>query len=134
MEQHEDIPVVLYDGYCNLCSWIIQFISRRKLGKRFILMPTGSEKALELINRFLLLKEFPETVILIVSGRIYTKSDTILEIIKRLGFPVSCLWVFTIIPRYIRDPVYSYIAKKRFVWFGRRTSCYWPGDDLESKK
>jgi predicted DCC family thiol-disulfide oxidoreductase YuxK len=67
-----------------------------------------------------------DTVILAVGNDIFSRSDVALEIVRRLGFPWSLLYVFKWVPRPIRDAVYNWVARNRYRWFGRREECMLP--------
>ena len=38
-----------------------------------------------------------------------------------------------IIPRFIRDGVYDFIAKNRYKWFGKKDQCMIPSPELKSR-
>jgi predicted DCC family thiol-disulfide oxidoreductase YuxK len=87
-----------------------------------------------LINeKFALDPENPDSVILIDGGRIFTRSEAALRILRRLNFPWCLLWGLIIIPGFIRDQVYLWIAKNRFRWYGKRKSCYVPDSIWEDR-
>lgn len=131
-KQQGDPLIILYDGYCMLCSRIVQFIYKWDRRKKFIYCPVQSVIGDDLRAQLMKGDHPPESVIFIASGNTYIKSDAALEIFKNLGFPLKIFWILIIIPRFIRDPIYSYIAKNRFRWFGRRESCFLPGMQKES--
>jgi len=60
------------------------------------------------------------------SGMIYTRSSAALRIARRLRFPWHLLYVFVIIPPFIRDHIYNIIARNRYRWFGKREACRIP--------
>ena len=37
--------------------------------------------------------------------------------------------VFLLVPRFIADPVYDYIGRHRYQWFGKKESCWLPESD-----
>ncbi|MGL6267168.1 MAG: thiol-disulfide oxidoreductase DCC family protein [Chitinophagaceae bacterium] len=43
------------------------------------------------------------------------------------------LYVFIIVPRFIRDGVYNFIARNRYKWFGKKESCFLPTADLRNR-
>lgn len=61
------------------------------------------------------------------------KSTAALKIISQFGALWKLLLVFWIIPTPIRDSVYSYIAKNRYKWFGKKESCMIPTQEIKSK-
>ncbi len=62
-----------------------------------------------------------------------TKSTAALTIAKQLNFPVNLLSLFLIIPTFIRNGVYDFIAKNRYKWFGKKEICMIPTPELKSK-
>jgi predicted DCC family thiol-disulfide oxidoreductase YuxK len=125
--------IVLFDGYCNLCSWSVQFIIRNDSKKIFLFDSLQSEK----VN-----KTWPDltkngnfqTVILLENGKKFFRSSAALRIARRLKFPVNLLAVFFIVPPFLRDFVYNWIARNRYRWFGKREVCFLPGKEGGSLK
>ena len=63
------------------------------------------------------------SVYLIEGNNTYTKSTAVLRILRFLGGAWSTLYIFALIPRSVRDGIYDFIARHRYGWFGRTTSC-----------
>ncbi len=61
------------------------------------------------------------------------KSTAALKIASKLGFPRNLMSIFFIIPPFIRNWVYDYIAKNRYKWYGKREACMIPTPELKSK-
>lgn len=126
-------PVLLFDGVCNLCNASVQFIIRRDKNALFRFAPLQSEFGRMICeNNGLNLGEI-ETVILLSGGKIYTKSAAGLHIVKKLDGLWPLLYFFIIIPAFLRDPVYDFIARSRYKWFGKRDSCMIPDPELRSR-
>ena len=123
--------IIIFDGFCILCSTIVQFIFRRDRNNAFRFLPFQSEKSKLLKIKYGIESVTDETIVLIEDGKVYTKSTAGLRIIKKLGFPWKLLWIFIILPRFIRDPIYSLIANNRYRWFGKRESCFIPDANWE---
>lgn len=64
---------------------------------------------------------------------IKSKSSAALHISKHLGFPANLWSVFLIIPSFLRNWVYDFIAKNRYKWYGKKDECMIPTPELESK-
>ena len=60
-------------------------------------------------------------------------SDAVLAIYAGLGWPWKALGVFRLIPRFIRDPLYLFIARNRYRIFGRRDSCWLPAPEYRDR-
>ena len=56
-----------------------------------------------------------------------------LTIASKLGFPRNLLCIFYIIPTFIRNWVYDYIAKNRYNWYGKKDACMVPTPKLQAK-
>ncbi|QOI97778.1 MAG: thiol-disulfide oxidoreductase DCC family protein [Flammeovirgaceae bacterium] len=126
ISQPPHTSVVLFDGVCNLCSGAVQFILKRDPEGTFRFASLQSEISKQLLaNRGF---EFSElnTLVLIKDQKIFTKSDAALEIARNLTGLWPLCYVFKIIPRVIRNPVYDWIARNRYRWFGKRETCWLP--------
>jgi len=115
--------IVLYDGYCRLCSWSVRFIKRNDVRATFRYEPLQDGKYDSLIKEELE-RNHAGSVILINGSEVSYQSDAALKIVKHLRFPVKLLYIFYFIPRFIRDPLYRFIARNRYRWFGKRETCY----------
>jgi len=114
--------VIYYDGYCNLCSRVVRWVVRNDPKKRYRFRPLpeggpghpGFDRG------------GGETVILENNGRRYERSTAAIRIAMGLRFPWPLLGVLLVIPRFMRDPVYRWVARNRTRWFGRTESCSMP--------
>jgi predicted DCC family thiol-disulfide oxidoreductase YuxK len=108
--------IVRFDGVCNLCQASVQFIIRHDRQGRFKFAP--------------LLTGETGTVVVEIDGKVYTKSTAALQIARRLDGVWKAAYIFIIIPRPIRDAMYTYIANRRYRWFGRQEQCMVPTADI----
>ena len=67
-----------------------------------------------------------DSIVLISGGKIYTRSDAVLLIMKMLGGGWSLFYIFRVIPKGWRDAIYDFIARKRYGWFGKKIRCELP--------
>ena len=68
------------------------------------------------------------------TGDKYTKSDSILQILRLLGGWWRILLIFSILPASFRDWVYSLIARNRRKFFGVQDSvCELPDERVRSR-
>lgn len=61
------------------------------------------------------------------------KSTAGLKIASKLGFPTNLLIIFLIIPAFIRNWFYDYIARNRYKWFGKKEACMVPTPEISTK-
>ena len=122
---------ILFDGVCNLCNGSVNFIIDRDPEARFQFVSLQSSLAKELLLKFDYDNKEFESILLIKKGRLYEKSDAVIEIAKDLHGFWSIMTVFKSIPRSIRNGMYDLIAKHRYKWFGRTDTCRVPTEDLQ---
>ncbi len=113
--------IILFDGNCKLCNNVVNFISRNDSRRMFCFIPLESVKASEYLSRYNKKDVNNGSVLLIQNEKIYIKSNAVLNILKCLDGLWPVLYVFIIVPGFIRDPVYNLIAKYRYRWFGAIT-------------
>ncbi|MCP1385558.1 thiol-disulfide oxidoreductase DCC family protein [Runella salmonicolor] len=117
--------VILFDGVCNFCNASINFVIDRDAARRFRFASLQSDFGQRLLaDNQRQLTDF-DTVLLLRDGKLYEKSDAALEIARYLkGW--SWLYLFRVVPRFIRDFFYDIIAKNRYRLFGKSESCRIP--------
>jgi predicted DCC family thiol-disulfide oxidoreductase YuxK len=63
----------------------------------------------------------------LVDGReSYTYSDASLLAIAALGGGWRLVLLARLIPKFLRDPAYRFVARRRYRWFGRSDTCRAP--------
>lgn len=127
------MPVVLFDGVCNLCNGSVRFVIERDPDKHFQFAPLQSATATTLIGGTADPHAMPDSIVLVDDGRLYVRSTAALRIARRLRFPWPLLWVFMAVPRPLRDWVYDVIARHRYGWFGKRDTCMVPTKEIRDR-
>lgn len=125
-------PVIFFDGVCNLCNSSVQFIIRHDKKKIFRFASLQSSIGQQLLKENKLVEKYFDSFILFENQTIYTRSTGALKCVKKLSPPWSWLYIFIIVPRFIRDGIYSWIAKNRYRWFGKKEACWLPSRELRS--
>lgn len=125
-------PVILFDGVCNLCSSSVQYVIRHDPRRRFRYASLQSAFAGKALAKHQLPVEGHTTFILLENDTFYTRSTAALKVARRLSGPVKLLYIFILLPKFIRDAVYNFIAKNRYRWFGRRSECWLPTPELKT--
>jgi predicted DCC family thiol-disulfide oxidoreductase YuxK len=124
---------ILFDGVCNLCNGFVQFVIARDPHARFRFGALSSDAATKLLADAGLRGAIPDSIVLVQDGRVYFRSDAPLRIARGLTFPWPLLAVFFVVPRFVRDRVYDFIAARRYRWFGRRDVCMIPTPELKGR-
>jgi predicted DCC family thiol-disulfide oxidoreductase YuxK len=115
--------ILLFDGFCNLCSRLVNFIIKRDKKAKFLFLSLQSASGQSLLKKFGLPTDDFDSVVYIRSDKYFLKSSAILYILKELGGIWKLFYIFIIIPNFIRDFIYKIIAKTRYKIFGRQDSC-----------
>lgn len=129
----ENKNIVLFDGFCNLCSWSVNFIIKRDNKDIFRFASLQSETGKQILSEFKLPVDFEKSVVLIENNSVYFNSEAALRISKNLRHLWPLIYVLIIIPRFLRNFVYILIARNRFKWFGKRDTCHIPTTDYSYK-
>ncbi len=132
-EQEIQNPVILFDGVCNLCNAVVIFIIKRDRKNLFRFASLQSAFGQSVLQKFHLSANTFNSFILFTSSKIYTKSAAALLVAKQLpgGWPL--LYAFIVVPGFIRDAVYNFIASNRYKWFGKKEECWIPSPSLQTK-
>ena len=105
--------IILFDGECSLCNYYVQFVINRIKKQNIVFVAMKSHKGKEILKKIEAKVNIEQTILLIENDKIKTKSDAILEIIRKLKFPYNILTFGYIIPRPVRDKLYQIISNNR---------------------
>ncbi len=131
-KQTGDQAVILFDGVCNLCNGAVQFILRRDRAAYFRFASLQGQSGSALLAEHGQVNDL-SSMVLIEDGQLYTKSDAALRICRHLGAAWPILTLLRVIPRPIRDLVYSFVANRRYRWFGQSQSCMLPSPEQRAR-
>ncbi|MCW5732883.1 MAG: DUF393 domain-containing protein [Enhydrobacter sp.] len=112
-------PTILYDGYCALCNRVVEFLQARQKPGALQYVAQQSPRGPQLRAAAGLADLSTSTVVLLEDGRAYLRSAAALRALRQLRFPWPLLYAFILVPPFLRDPVYNFIAHNRYRWFGR---------------
>ena len=126
--------LILFDGVCNLCNSSVQYVIKHDKKNRFMFAALQSEVGKSIIEKFNIDTQKTDSILLYSPEKgIDYKSTAALKIAYHLGFPISLMSVFFIVPAFIRNWVYDVIAKNRYKLFGKKEACMIPTPELKSK-
>ena len=117
--------IVYFDGLCNLCNRLVDFLIRRDRNRRFRVASLQGDTARERLPAALT-GPAPGSLVLERQGELRFRSDAVIGILTGLGGIWRLAGIFHALPRGFRDRIYDYIARQRFRWFGRRETCRVP--------
>lgn len=127
--------IILFDGVCNFCNRWVNFIIRHdKKGKiKFAALQSETGKKLLTERNLTELVDKLDTFIFIDEKRVYTRSSAGIRIAKYLNGNWKLFSVFIIVPKFIRDAMYKWLAKNRYKWWGKRNECMIPTEEVKER-
>lgn len=126
-------PIILFDGLCNLCDGAVQFVIKHDGDKKFLFASLQSENGQKLLEQSNLPLENFNSFVLLQNNKVYSRSTAALIVAKQLNGAIKFLYLFIIVPAFIRDFVYNWISKRRYKWFGKKDDCMIPSPELKAR-
>ncbi|WP_407407354.1 thiol-disulfide oxidoreductase DCC family protein [Peribacillus sp.] len=126
-------PVILFDGECNFCDSSVQFIIKRDPKGLFRFASLQSPTGQELQKKYQVPGNI-DSIVLLENGKAYYKSTAALRICSHLKGAWKLFYGLVIVPRFIRNTAYDFIAKNRYKWFGKKEeSCMLPSPSIRKR-
>ena len=125
--------ILLFDGVCNLCNGVVQFIIKRDKEGKFKFAALQSEAGQGILKKFGLPLDDFESFVFVQGDKYYQKSTAALHVARELGGIWKLFYFFIILPKSFRDFLYSLIANSRYKIFGRQDSCMIPTPELKGR-
>lgn len=133
MRIQDKYDIVLFDGVCNLCNSAVDFIIQRDKGRNFKVAALQDEPVKKILQSYQINEEYLDSLVLIRGDNVFYKSRAALEVAKKLNALWPLLYGLIIIPSFVREPVYDWIARNRYKWFGKKETCRMPTEEERNK-
>jgi predicted DCC family thiol-disulfide oxidoreductase YuxK len=121
-----DRTLVLFDGICRLCCAAVDFLLKRDRKRRLVFAALQSEAARPPLLEAGLDPASLESIVVVEGGRVFRRSAALLRIMRALGGVWGLLRPLELVPSTLLDGVYDAVARRRYGWFGVRSSCRVP--------
>ncbi|WP_079479160.1 thiol-disulfide oxidoreductase DCC family protein [Halobacillus salinus] len=124
--------IILFDGECHFCDWSVQFVMKRDPYGYFHFAALQSDTG----QRLLAKHDIPvglDSFVLIEGDRYFMESTAALRVCKKLNGIWPIIYIFRLLPNSIRNPVYQFIARNRYKWFGKKNQCMLPTPDQRDR-
>lgn len=130
----KDKKIILFDGVCNLCDSTVQFIIKHDKKDVFRFVALQSDLGQEIIKYIGIDTSKTDSIILYEPGQAYYyKAEAALKIAGELGGTYSLMGAFSILPKWLNNKVYEYVARNRYKWYGKKEECMIPTPEMKSK-
>jgi predicted DCC family thiol-disulfide oxidoreductase YuxK len=118
--------ILFFDGVCSLCNASVDILMRQDPSGPLKFASLQSDLADEYLRSFNLDPKALESLIYYREGQTYTHSDAAIRVFGDIGGWRKIIFILLVIPKFIRNPIYKWIAKNRYRWFGKKETCRMP--------
>ncbi|MEO8066965.1 MAG: thiol-disulfide oxidoreductase DCC family protein [Flavobacteriales bacterium] len=125
--------LLLFDGVCNLCTGVVQFVIKRDKSQRFRFASLQSSVGENFLQENKMPTDEFASFVYLRDGKVLMRSDAALNIARDIGGLWTLAYGFVIIPRFLRDAVYNWVARNRYRWFGKTDVCMLPTPELKAR-
>ncbi len=125
--------LMLFDGVCSFCSASVRAVMAMDRSGAIRFAPMQSEAGQALAAAHGLDPADPASFVFFDGGRALVRSDAMLAMARRFGWPWRALGMFGALPQGLRDRLYDLVAKNRYRWFGRRDVCFVPSPEQRAR-
>lgn len=124
--------VILFDGECNFCDAIVQFMIKRDKKALYRFASIQSDVGQQIIKQCNAPTNI-DSFMLIEGHNCFYKSTAALRVCKNLNGLWKLFYCLLIIPKRARDYLYHIVAKNRYKWFGKKDSCMLPSPEIKKR-
>ena len=125
--------IVLFDGVCNLCQSTVQFVIKHDQRKKIRFASLQGEFGQQILKEHNLPLTNYNSFLFLENGKLHMKSGAALRLSRYLDGVWPLFYILIIIPPFLRNAVYGFIANNRYRWFGKQESCWLPTPDLKQR-
>jgi predicted DCC family thiol-disulfide oxidoreductase YuxK len=132
LNDYDNKGIILFDGVCNYCNALVNFALKRDKKDHLLFAPLQSDAGMALRDRYGVSPDI-DSFIYIEDGKAYLYSTGALKVCRHLGAGWPLMAGFFIIPAFVRDAVYKWIARNRYRFFGKKDACMVPSPAVRRK-
>ncbi len=125
--------IVFFDGICNFCNNAVNFLIDRDPNRTFKFASLQSDLARGVLPKYGVDPSKMHSIILLKNGKMFQRSSAALEITKNMSGAWPLLGLLKIVPVFMRDFFYNFIANNRYKWFGKLDSCRMPTPEIRER-
>ncbi len=128
-----DHPIILFDGVCNFCNGAVNFTIKREKQNKIRFAALQSDAGRQLVQQYGLPVDDMRSFLFVENGKVYNRSTAALKVCRYLSGLWPLCYGLIIVPAFIRNGVYNWIAKNRYKWFGERQECMIPTPEVRAR-
>jgi len=128
---HMEKSIIFFDGACNLCSAVVQFVIKHDKSRFFRFASLQSSIGQQLLDSKGFSKKDLTTFFLLQDGVVYTRSTAALRVCMYLNGIWPIFYILIIVPPFIRNAIYSLVSSNRYRLFGKSDICWLPSPEFK---
>jgi predicted DCC family thiol-disulfide oxidoreductase YuxK len=128
----ENNKILLFDGVCNYCNRMVNFAIRNDKKAKLKFAPLQSATGQKLLNQYNV-SPSADTIVFIEKDKAYTYAKAAIRVCRYLDWPAKIFYAFIIIPGFISQPFYKWIARNRYKWWGKKEVCMVPRAEVKER-
>lgn len=118
--------IILFDGPCNLCNKWVHFVLKRDPKAYFVFASLESKAVRDFLVKNNIDPNQNDSVVLITAESIDLRSRAVFKILRELTPFWNLFGIVRFLPPKLGDVLYDWVAKNRYRWFGKNSSCLVP--------
>lgn len=118
--------ILLFDGWCSLCNASVHFVLKRDPKQQFCVGAIQQPEGQQLLRQVGLPADYLATLVLVERDNVYLGSTAALRVAKKLSGAWPLLYPLIVVPTWLRDPIYNWVSRHRYSWFGKEATCRLP--------
>jgi len=122
--------LLMFDGVCNLCDGFVNFVADGDSAMRVRF--GAQQKHMDLLERVGAPTDL-STLILIQGDKHYIYTEAVLRTFALMDWPWKGLAAGYVLPGPVRDALYKFVAKYRYMVFGKMEACRVPTGDFKRR-
>jgi predicted DCC family thiol-disulfide oxidoreductase YuxK len=116
-------PFLFYDGRCGLCNWVVRFLKREDSTVRIQFVTLQSNVAQSYLRGHGLPTKDFDSLVFVGDGHnrsapYFLRTTAVLCVLGEIGGIWRAVSWFAVIPASWRDPLYDFVARIRYRFFG----------------
>ena len=116
--------IVFFDGVCGMCNNLVDRMLSEDREETLRFAPLQGETAKAALKE----ADYKDvnSIVYLEGAQVYKESDAVLRALAALGGIWRITLLFLVVPTFLRNKVYQFVAQNRYRWFGKKEACRLP--------
>lgn len=123
----------LFDSVCVLCNGAISTALKYEKAPTIDFVSIQSARGRAIAEKHNIDPDDPDTFLFLDNGKPFVQSDGVIALSRHMKAPFNWVRFGVIIPKFLRDWLYSFIARRRYRLFGKLDTCRVPSDEERAR-